>query len=451
MKTNYWLPLLALTVTAASSSVSASADELVYGTATLTYAEYYAGDVSSTEALDAVSSATKGKYNMFANEYTDFVDEETNKDGYRILGVSNVNVAVAAEDLEAFKAINDSFVELEEAPAQYKPVTIEDGAAVYGETVLNVADTVTDAALEVVTDSHWGDYQINVLEDSTAYIRNTREDTGFAIGGGIQGIIVETESGLKVGMEYMASIWVQPWEISWNVSVDNSHNTEIVYDNMAELDKLMGETVTKITFLNQDDAYVYEFDGAYIPVKFAGSLSAADAAYTDGSLAVTAEELPEDYEAAYEVSGLEAVVEDGALTWESALPGSYTVTVSDAAGVYAPMSASFTLTTDELPVSFDEETLSVVPAEGADEELAAAFIANLASVTVNDNRYNASGRGAAVIIDSEGVIDTEAVSVSGRGENAVTTEIFPESGEYSLSVESTGFTQALEFTFSLEK
>ena len=77
-------------------------------------------------------------------------------------------------------------MEAAEAPAQYKPFTVEDGKAVYGATVFNIAATVTDADIEVVTDSHWGDYQFNILETSTAYIRNTREDADFAVNSNVQ-------------------------------------------------------------------------------------------------------------------------------------------------------------------------------------------------------------------------------------------------------------------------
>ena len=109
--------------------------EYVYGTATLSYGEFY----------DGVSSATTGKYEIFPNMDTDFVDEETNADGYHINGIKNVNIAVPADSVDDYKAINDTFVESSEEPSQYKVVTIEDGKAVYSETKLNVVDTVTDA------------------------------------------------------------------------------------------------------------------------------------------------------------------------------------------------------------------------------------------------------------------------------------------------------------------
>ena len=122
--------VLALAACGADTTDAAS-ENLVYGTATLTYAEFFSGDVSSTDSFDAVSSATTSKYEIMPNMDTDFVDETANADGYHITGVKNVNVAVSEADYEAYQACNPTFVPTEgEAPAQYKVVTMEDGAAV---------------------------------------------------------------------------------------------------------------------------------------------------------------------------------------------------------------------------------------------------------------------------------------------------------------------------------
>lgn len=259
-----------------SQPPSTAQDELVFGTATLSYAEFYAGDVSSTEGLDAVTSATTSKYEIMPNMDTDFVDESTNADGYHITGVKNVNVAVPAGDVAAYQAANSTFTPIEgEAPAQYKTVSMESGAPVYSATQFYIADTVTDATAELITGSNWGDYQINVTDGASIYLRNSREDEGFDIGSGIQGIILETDSGFKVGMGHLQSIWVQPYEVSFNVPDDNTHNTHISgFDNLAELGKLVGETVTKITYIMPDAAYVYQFEGIYIKPIYARSISA---------------------------------------------------------------------------------------------------------------------------------------------------------------------------------
>ena len=444
--------ILTLVLAASLASFAAAEEGTVYGAATLTYAEFYAGDVSSTDSIDVVTSATTGKSGTFTNTVSDFVDEATNKDGYHITGIANVNVAVPADQVEAYKAINPTFVEAAEAPAQYKPVTVEDGQAVYGATVFNIAATVTDADIEVITDSHWGDYQINILETSTAYIRNTREDADFAVNSNVQGIIVETESGLKVGMEHLQSIWVQPYEISWNVSVDNSHNDELAYDNIPELDKLMGEKVTKVTFINANDAYEYTFDGAYLPIKFVSSLAVENARSADGKTNVTVTGLVDDYAPAYAVEGLEVSVENNSeMTWTADLPGAYTLVLTDANGVYAKMSASFVLSTDILPVVWDADLGELATAEGCDEAMKDAFIKNLATVTVNGKEYAASGRGAAVIINNIGELDTEAAVTSGKGKDATVTPIFPEAGAYEITVTATGFDAALTFTADIQK
>ena len=432
----------ALLLMAAGLLGFALAEDTVYGTATLTYAEFYAGDVTSTEGIDAVTSATVEKHDMFLNEVTDYAE---GAEGYRILGVANVNVAVPAADVEAFRALNPTFVESDETPAQYKPVAIGDGAAVYGPTVFRVAATVQDAEITLKTDSQWGDYLLEVAETSTQYIRNTREEEGFAVGSGVQGVILETASGLKVGMEHMQSIWVQPWEISWNVTVDNSHNREIVYDNLSGLDALMGETVTRVTFINADAAYVYETAGVYIPVKFTGALAVADAGADEGGTAVTVE-LPEDYAPEYRVDGLEGDVADGLLTWTAALPGSYTLAVTDAGGRYAPLQAAFVLTTDAMPVRYDRDANALVPDEGADPALAGAFIDNLATVRVNGKEYAASGRGAAMIINGEGEIDPEAAATQGHGKDAVEEPVFDAPGTYEITATATGFTQSITFS-----
>jgi len=265
------------TNTSQNSQTSEKADsELIYGTATLTYKEFFSGDVSSTDSFDAVSSATTSKYEIMPNMATDFVDAEKNADGYHITGVKNVNLAVPSGDYEAYMSLNPTFVPTEgEAPAQYKMVTMENGKAVYSETKFNIADTVTDAKAELVTGGTWGDYQINITDGATAHLRNTREDE-FDINSQIQGIILETASGLEVGMEHLQSIWVQPYEVSFNVLDDNSHNTHIAaYDNLPELSKLIGENVTKITYIMPDSAYVYEFDGIYIKPIYKGSVTAS--------------------------------------------------------------------------------------------------------------------------------------------------------------------------------
>ena len=325
---------------------------MVYGTATLTYAEYYAGDVSSVDGygLDGITSATVDKHVSFNNGmYTNYTEDKT--DGYNILGVKNVNVAVDAADYPAYVALNPTFKISRSVPAQYKTVTIVDGKAVYSATNFNVVDTVTDATATLKTGSTWGDYEIDVTEHSTAYIRNSRSDEGFAINAYIQGTILETESGLKVGMEFLQSMWVQPWEISFNVSPESTLNAHIAgWDNLDELSKLVGEKVTKIIFIMPDSTYIYEFDGIYIKPVYPEQADVA-ASFTAGSAEVAISGVPEDLEDVTVTitcgSGRGATtvanaveIRDGKVTMDSAYDDTQTYTVKVSSSNYADLVAA---------------------------------------------------------------------------------------------------------------
>jgi hypothetical protein len=333
--TGLLLPDQTLTRAQGATLISSALDALtpavptegtVYGTATLTYAEFYSGDVSSTDGygVDGVTSATTSKYSIMSNMSTDF---------------------------QAYKALNPTFRVSRSTPEQYKEVTIQDGKAVYSETKFNTKDTVTDAGYTLKTGSTWGDYEIDLAETSTQYIRNSREDT-FAVNSAIQGVILETSDGQKVGMEYLQSIWVQPYEVSFNVSADSAQNAHIsAWDNLAELSKLEGKTVTSITYIMQNETYVYQFaDGIYLKPAYTGD-EVVSAAFTQGSDQVSLSNIPAALENVTVTisygSGRTAVtvadavsVTDGAVTMSEAYDSTQPYTVKISSSNYADLVVS---------------------------------------------------------------------------------------------------------------
>ena len=247
----------------------------LYGTATLTYSEFYAGDTTQA-GYDAISSATTSKNQIFANEDS----TEVTSSGYQIQGVKNVSVAVDANiyaDAQVLKAADKlpkegvyteaSGITLNETPAQevgqYKTLNAD---GTYSATKLDVKATVTDAAAEIQAPSIWGDYMLVVRENSTAYLRNSRQDT-FAVGGNTLGAIVETASGKKVGLRHTYEIWVQPYELAF--SKDSG---------------LVGEKISKVTYITPDGAYVYEFgdQAPFVKAQPAEGMS-VQAAFVKGS------------------------------------------------------------------------------------------------------------------------------------------------------------------------
>lgn len=135
---------------------------------------------------------------------------------------------------------------------------------------------------------------------------------------------------------------------------------------------------------------------------------------------------------------------DGVLTFspDTVQPGSYTITVSDANGVYAPISVSVVLTTEQMPAAFDAETNSLVAAEGISETDFANYLSKLSTATINGETYTLSGRGATKIFDSQtGALDLEVMKNN--------IPVFGESGDYEMTVMATGYTVPLIFTVTV--
>ena len=172
----------------------------LYGTTTLSYSEFYAGDTTQ-ESYDAITSATTSKNQIFTNEDS----TEVTSSGYQIQGVKNVSVAVDAEtyvDAQVLKAASKlpkkgvyteaADITLNEAPSQetgqYKTLNTD---GTYSATKFDVKATVTDASAQIQAPSIWGDYMLVVKEAGTKYLRNSRQGD-FAVGGNTLGVILET-------------------------------------------------------------------------------------------------------------------------------------------------------------------------------------------------------------------------------------------------------------------
>lgn len=275
----------------------------IYGTSNLTYKEFYSGDVSSTDSFDVVTTASTSKYSVLSNAWTDYEKESAEAaGGYHVKGVANVNVAVdsvlyieSAILKDANKELSKAYEEASDitlnenptqAPSQYKTLQ-KDGSYVSNN---NTVTTVTDASATLATASTWGEYEISVTEKSTKYLRTTRSDEGFSINSTIQGIILETTDGYKVGLEHLANIWVQPYKLSFNVNNEAGTTGIAKSDNTAEFKKLVNKTINKITYVTPEGNYVYTFaDGIFIKPAYSEEISGT---FSDDMKAFTLNNLP---------------------------------------------------------------------------------------------------------------------------------------------------------------
>lgn len=272
----------------------------LYGTDALTYAEFYNSDTTTPAEYDAVSSATTDKSSMFT--YAD-ATKPAEGEGYSINGVKDVNVQVGAKQyaeatllkaVDALNTVNDNgYTKAAEvdvsdanaaAPAVYKPLT-NDGS--YGAIVAETKATVDNATLSVETSSNWGDYLLKVTETTTNYLRNGREGEWEVDEDILGAIVTATKDGrtIKVGMKHLENIWVQTYEIAFDIDGDTSST-----DTKA----LEGATINSITYIVPGGQYIYKFtDNNYVKPQYPSEVTLSASMDADAKN-VTITDIPAD-------------------------------------------------------------------------------------------------------------------------------------------------------------
>lgn len=247
-------------------AVSASAADEVYGTMRIPYAEFFKaefeGAANADTEVDAVSSATTGKWKMnqtgavgddgkwaagglAAGTYS----EEGENGSGKILGVV-YPVKVSADDV-AFLTEKYSFTKLDSEPAAYKEITVTDGAIAAGKLVDTDGVRNIGGEVQVQTQTKYGDYQLEVA--------NYPQDAD------VYGALVKTSDGKVYAMRALENLWRPKGEIAWSVGyVTETHGNNI--DNPDYYDT-NGATVKEVTFLTLDGYRTVETD-SYLPVLF---------------------------------------------------------------------------------------------------------------------------------------------------------------------------------------
>jgi uncharacterized protein YjdB len=412
------------------------------------YADFYKAEVNNSVAVDGFTSATKAKTltgSLAGGSY------HVSSSGEDITGVIYPVKITEGVDLSAYKQVTDddkveitttnrgqtstatyvgkealfenpsySYYILSEAPAYYKEATMENGTITFGKAV-GAVTTINDASARLITDTTYGDYQLNILGADA--LENTT----------VNAIVIGTKEGSSYGLRHVENIWLKTqlaWSVGFTTSVHNCPTSSAHYVSM------MGQTINKVTYYTTDGIYEIPLSEILVPTKFAGTVSVTDANTADGKTTVTVTGLPSDFKAVYSVSGLtDAKVEGEVLTYSSsAQPGSYTLAVEDQNGKYVGLTGTFVLSTSDMPAAYDVAKKALKAADGFTADQLTAYISKISSVSVNGTDYSASGRGAVVIINEDGSIKTDADPIK-------------ESGEYTLVVKATGYPD-LTFTYT---
>ena len=408
------------------------AQKEVYVLMNIPYADFYKAD--GVAGADTVSSATKQKTraSLAAGSY------HVNSDGSDITGVTFPVKISDASVLEKYTQVTDksevtittnikgkentvtykgqdalfesesySYYTLSDTPSYYKEATVnEDGSLSFSEVKGEEPTTLTNAKTEFSTSSKYGDYQLDITSEDLKNV-NT-----------VYGVVVSTKEGSSYGLRHVENIWKKT-KLAWSTGfVTESHGNTLDSKDYAAM---MGQTINKVTYYTDRGIYEIPMD-QQVAKKFDGEVSVADVSVKSEKTAITISGLPNDFEEEYKIDGIDEdaysveIKSDGKTTtrtinFKKALAkGRYTVTLSDRNGNYVPISTTFNVYTETMPVKYneDDKNPAVVKNDDVEEEEFQTYLKNITSVTVNGKEYAASGKKEVKLIKKEdGKLDLE--------------------------------------------
>ena len=239
------------------------------------YEQFYEADVTDSTNLDAVTSATLmksrdasrvgGSYHSDSEGaliegtifpvYVEDLEVLKTLGGEEMTDDSSVSITIELKGEEQtdtyegkaalFEAPAYSWYVLDEEPAQYKVLETEDGSPSFGPLV-STPETVEGTA------SFGFDKHTNILIQNNSEEFLPEEEN-------VTGAILTTEDGTAVGLRHMANIWKKN-----ELGIDSS-----VYE------ALKGQTITKITWITENDTYVLPVDLYVTEDELMSRLSAA--------------------------------------------------------------------------------------------------------------------------------------------------------------------------------
>ena len=456
------------TVDEATSHLNAAIDALVkaekketYVLMNIPYAAFYKSETTNNDVdVDVFTSATKNKTRTTGLAGGSYHE---NADGSQIDGITFAVKVDPSVDLTKYKEVKDTdkvditvtnrgqtstttlegkdtlfenetyaYYPLTEAPANYKEVSMDkDGKLVFSEVKGQKAEALTGVTAELLTQSSYGDYQLNLdglPEDKIA-------------SSNVNAVVVKTTDGTAYGMRHLENIW-RGNELAWSTGY-----TESVHGcptSSAHYASMMGKTIDSIEYYTTNGLYTIDVNDLYVPVKFAKTEDAVKVVDADISAGKTAIELNlrDDFDPEYTVEGLNVKVEGNVLTFKadsSINPGKYTLTVKDKNGKYADLKTTFILSTIDMPATYDADNKKLTVAENSNKEAFNTYIGNITSVNVNGTDYAARGKGSVKIIDKDGTLVTDAAPFKDAAAGT----------EFQIAVTSTGYTTPLTFTYKV--
>lgn len=390
-----------------SGGSNSSNSQYTYVLMNIPYNEFYKAELGeNAAAVDAVSSATKNKTrngSLAGGSY------HVNRDGSDITGVT-YPVRVKTSDLSGLKQVTNSdsvsitvknkkgedettiytgkdalfesasysYYALSDTPSYYKEATLTNGKWTFGKAT-GAASEDTAKIAKFKAPGHHADYEMEIESDK------------IAKGKKVYAVVLTTTDGNTYGLHHVTEIW---------------HVTKLGFKADPAL---VGKTISAVTYYTEDGVIKLNLaEKQYVPYIAEGAkaeVAESDADAKETTLTLSG--FPEDFAQNVKVpKGM--TYADGKISFGDALPGSYTVTVSDAKGKYADVTASFTVSTNMTVAQYDSESVSLKAADKANDAALANYLNNITSVKVGNKEYAATGKKAVTIINSNGYLDLTA-------------------------------------------
>ena len=413
------------------------------------YEAFYRSELKNNDVkVDAFTSATKAKTKM-SGVMNGNAAYHTSAEGNELAGVTFPVKVNKASDLENFKQITDSTtIEITtnmkgqvstntytgaaalieqpsytyyvpaETPAYYKEMSVDENENISFGAVQGMSEQNVSVNAELKLNSKYGDYQLELDETAVKAVVNASN------GDKIYGVIINTTDGTTYALRHLENIW-KGKELAWSTGfTTESHGCPISSDHYKSM---MGKTISSVTYYTDKGEINFDIPDTYVPVKTGVSATVDNIKVTDAEVKVElSEALPSDYSKKYAVDDVEAATTETGVKVTNLTPGTHTLTISDANGKYAPVSATFTATTDTVMASYDEYEGKLVAAADITAEQFVAFTKTVSKVKIGDQEYAASGKGAVKIVQEDGTLDYSKTAVNDGDTVVVSAAGYPD-------------------------
>lgn len=413
------------------------------------YEAFYRSELKNNDVkVDAFTSATKAKTKM-SGVMNGNAAYHTSAEGNELAGVTFPVKVNKASDLENFKQITDSTtIEITtnmkgqvstntytgaaalieqpsytyyvpaETPAYYKEMSVDENENISFGAVQGMPEQNVSVNAELKLNSKYGDYQLELDETAVKAVVNASN------GDKIYGVIINTTDGTTYALRHLENIW-KGKELAWSTGfTTESHGCPISSDHYKSM---MGKTISSVTYYTDKGEINFDIPDTYVPVKTGVSATVDNIKVTDAEVKVElSEALPSDYSKKYAVDDVEAATTETGVKVTNLTPGTHTLTISDANGKYAPVSATFTATTDTVMASYDEYEGKLVAAADITAEQFVAFTKTVSKVKIGDQEYAASGKGAVKIVQEDGTLDYSKTAVNDGDTVVVSAAGYPD-------------------------